>query len=43
MTEKEMIEYLGSQEKEYKQRIEKARPCLLRGSIQREAMLMLRD
>ncbi|KAG7534805.1 Bacterial surface antigen (D15) [Arabidopsis thaliana x Arabidopsis arenosa] len=43
MTEKEMIEYLRSQEKEYKQRIKKARPCLLPGSIQREAMLMLRD
>ncbi|XP_010443680.1 PREDICTED: protein TOC75-3, chloroplastic-like [Camelina sativa] len=43
MTEKEMIEHLRSQEKDYKQRIEKARPCLLPGSVQREVMHMLRD
>ena len=38
-----MIEYMRSQEKEYKRRIENARPCLLPGPVQREMMLMLRD
>ncbi|CAA7032233.1 unnamed protein product [Microthlaspi erraticum] len=43
MTEKEMIAYLRSQEKDYKRRIDKARPCLLPGGFQREMMMMLRD
>ncbi|VVB04637.1 unnamed protein product [Arabis nemorensis] len=43
MTDKEMLEYLRSQDKDYKKMIEKARPCLLSGPIQREMMLMLRD
>ncbi|KAL1208477.1 Protein TOC75-3 [Cardamine amara subsp. amara] len=43
MTEKETIEYLRSMEKDYKRRIDKSRPCLLPGSIQREVMLMLRE
>lgn len=43
MTGKEMIEYLRSQEKDYRRRIDKARPCLLPGGIQREMMMMLRD
>nr|VDD32692.1 unnamed protein product [Brassica oleracea] len=38
-----MIEYMRNQDKEYKRRIEKARPCLLPGPVQREMMLMLRD
>ncbi|KAF2576706.1 hypothetical protein F2Q70_00005498 [Brassica cretica] len=43
MTDREMIEYMRNQDKEYKRRIEKARPCLLPGPVQREMMLMLRD
>ncbi|KAH0906808.1 hypothetical protein HID58_038635 [Brassica napus] len=43
MTDREMIEYMRKQDKEYKRRIENARPCLLPGPVQREMMLMLRD
>ncbi|CAH8306321.1 unnamed protein product [Eruca vesicaria subsp. sativa] len=43
MTDREMIEHLRSQEKEYKRMIGKARPCILPGQVQREVMLMLKD
>uniref|UniRef100_A0A2P2JB44 Protein TOC75-3ic-like n=1 Tax=Rhizophora mucronata TaxID=61149 RepID=A0A2P2JB44_RHIMU len=43
MTDKEKLEYYISQEKDYKRRIDKARPCLLPGAVHREVMLMLRD
>lgn len=43
MTDREMIEYYRNQEKDYKRRIDKARPCMLPGPVQREMMLMLRD
>ncbi|KAJ0266732.1 hypothetical protein HA466_0006790 [Hirschfeldia incana] len=43
MTDREMIRYYRNQEKEYKRRMEKARPCMLPGPVQREMMLMLKD
>ncbi|GAA0170438.1 hypothetical protein LIER_24693 [Lithospermum erythrorhizon] len=43
MTEKEKIEYFRSQERDYRRRIERARPCLLPSSVQREILYMLRD
>ncbi|CAI0393349.1 unnamed protein product [Linum tenue] len=43
MTEKEKLEYFRSQEKDYKRRIDRARPCLLAPPVHREVMQMLRD
>ncbi|KDP42219.1 hypothetical protein JCGZ_02949 [Jatropha curcas] len=43
MTDKEKMEYYRSQEKDYKRRIEKARPCLLPMAVHREVLQMLRD
>ncbi|KAF2291733.1 hypothetical protein GH714_035373 [Hevea brasiliensis] len=43
MTDKEKLEYYRSQEKDYKRRIEKARPCLLPMAVQTEVLQMLRD
>ncbi|KAK4483101.1 hypothetical protein RD792_010278 [Penstemon davidsonii] len=43
MTEKEKIDYYRSQEKDYRRRIERARPCLLPPPVQREIMQMLRE
>lgn len=43
MTDKEKLEYFRNQEKDYKRRIERARPCLLPAPVQREVLLMLRE
>ncbi|XAR60640.1 hypothetical protein NMG60_11034095 [Bertholletia excelsa] len=43
MTEKERLEYFRSQEKDYRRRIEKSRPCLLPMAVQREVLQMLRE
>ncbi|KAA8543841.1 hypothetical protein F0562_021982 [Nyssa sinensis] len=43
MTEKEKIEYFRSQEKDYRRRIDRARPCLLPMSVHREILQMLRE
>lgn len=43
MTDKEKLEYYRSLEKDYKRRIERARPCLLSPPVHREIMQMLRD
>ncbi|XP_042512236.1 protein TOC75-3, chloroplastic-like [Macadamia integrifolia] len=43
MTDKEKLEYFRSQEKDYKRRIERARPCLLPLPVHREVMTMLRE
>lgn len=43
MTEKEKLEYYKSQEKDYKRRIDKARPCLLPQSVHKEILQMLKD
>ncbi|XP_059626577.1 protein TOC75-3, chloroplastic-like isoform X2 [Cornus florida] len=42
MTEKEKSEYYLRQEKDYKRRIERARPCLLPIPVHREVLQMLR-
>lgn len=43
MTDKEKIEYFRSQEKDYRRRIEKSRPCLLPMPVYREVLQMLRE
>ncbi|OIT01954.1 PREDICTED: protein TOC75-3, chloroplastic [Nicotiana attenuata] len=43
MTEKEKLEYYRSQEKDYRRRIERSRPCLLPPPVQREILQMLRE
>ncbi|KAL7113916.1 hypothetical protein ACP275_04G088800 [Erythranthe tilingii] len=43
MTEKERLEFYRSQEKDYRRRIDRSRPCLLPPSVQREILQMLRD
>ncbi|KAK4408784.1 protein TOC75-3, chloroplastic [Sesamum angolense] len=43
MTEKERLEYYRSQEKDYRRRIERSRPCLLPIPVQREILQMLRQ
>ncbi|KAE8688679.1 Protein TOC75 [Hibiscus syriacus] len=43
MTDRERLEYYKSQEKDYKRRIERARPCLLPMQVHREVLQMLRD
>ncbi|KAL6523354.1 putative translocon at the outer envelope membrane of chloroplasts 75-III [Orobanche gracilis] len=43
MTEKEKMEYFRSQERDYKRRIDRARPCLLPMSVQQEILEMLRE
>uniref|UniRef100_A0A7N0UJ82 Bacterial surface antigen (D15) domain-containing protein n=1 Tax=Kalanchoe fedtschenkoi TaxID=63787 RepID=A0A7N0UJ82_KALFE len=42
MTEKEKMEAFKSQEKDYKRRIERSRPCLLPAPVYREVMQMLK-
>ncbi|XP_039136090.1 protein TOC75-3, chloroplastic [Dioscorea cayenensis subsp. rotundata] len=43
MTDREKLEYFRNQEKDYKRRIERSRPCLLPIPVQREVMQMLRE
>ncbi|GAU17301.1 hypothetical protein TSUD_110180 [Trifolium subterraneum] len=43
MTEREMMKYYMSQEKEYKRRMEKARPCILPKAVHMEVMDLLRN
>ncbi|KAL3632675.1 putative translocon at the outer envelope membrane of chloroplasts 75-III [Castilleja foliolosa] len=43
MTEKERLELYRSQEKDYRRRIDRSRPCLLPMSVQREILQMLRE
>ncbi|KAK4763780.1 hypothetical protein SAY87_013218 [Trapa incisa] len=43
MTDKEKLDYYRSQEKDYRRRIDRARPCLLPASVHREILQMLRD
>ena len=43
MTDKERLEYYRSQERDYKRRIEGARPCLLPMPVHREILYLLRD
>ena len=43
MTDKEKMEYFRNQEKDYKRRIDKSRPCLLPMPVYREILQMLRD
>ncbi|KAL0713686.1 hypothetical protein Bca4012_020664 [Brassica carinata] len=43
MTDKEKLEYYRSLEKDYKRRIDRARPCLLPAPVYGEVMQMLRD
>lgn len=42
MTDKERMEYFLSQERDYKRRMEKARPCLLPVAVHKEIMDMLK-
>lgn len=42
MTDKERLEYFRSQEREYKRRIQKARPCLLPDAVYTEVLKMVR-
>ncbi|XP_044505110.1 protein TOC75-3, chloroplastic-like [Mangifera indica] len=43
MTDKEKMEYYTNQEKDYRRRIDKARPCLLPLTVHREILRMLKD
>lgn len=43
MTDKEKLEYFRNQEKDYKRRIDRARPCMLPFPVHREVLQMLRD
>ncbi|XP_073054790.1 protein TOC75-3, chloroplastic-like [Primulina eburnea] len=43
MTEKEKLDYMRTQEKDYRRRIENSRPCMLPPSVQREILQMLRE
>lgn len=43
MTDKEKMEFFQSQEKDYKRRIDKSRPCLLPMPVYREILLMLKE
>ncbi|CAD5166625.1 unnamed protein product, partial [Musa acuminata subsp. malaccensis] len=43
MTDKEKLEYFRNQERDYRRRIERSRPCLLPVTVQREVMQMLRE
>ncbi|OIW03716.1 hypothetical protein TanjilG_29751 [Lupinus angustifolius] len=43
MTDKEMLEYYRTQERDYKKRIERARPCHLPESVHSEIMQMLNE
>nr|CAD1819367.1 unnamed protein product [Ananas comosus var. bracteatus] len=43
MTDREKLEYFRSQERDYRRRIERSRPCLLPVPVQREVMQMLRS
>ncbi|XP_024974988.1 protein TOC75-3, chloroplastic [Cynara cardunculus var. scolymus] len=41
MTEKEKVDYMRNQEKDYRRRMDKARPCMLPSSVNREIKRML--
>ncbi|XXG75258.1 hypothetical protein AAC387_Pa07g3804 [Persea americana] len=43
MTDKEKMEYYRSQERDYRRRIERSRPCLLADSVQGEVVDMMRE
>jgi outer membrane protein assembly factor BamA len=43
MTDRERMKYYLSQEREYKRRMEKARPCILPETVHMEVMDMLRN
>ncbi|RWW34529.1 hypothetical protein GW17_00000682 [Ensete ventricosum] len=43
MTDKEKLEYFRNQERDYRRRIERSRPCLLPVTVQREVLQMLRE
>ncbi|GLT77341.1 hypothetical protein SLA2020_489390 [Shorea laevis] len=43
MTEKEKLEFYMSQEKDYKRRIQRARPCLLNKHVRDEVLMMLKN
>ncbi|XP_077251179.1 translocon at the outer envelope membrane of chloroplasts 75-III [Tasmannia lanceolata] len=43
MTDREKMDYFRSQEKEYRRRIERARPCLFPIPVQMEVLKMLRE
>ncbi|XP_072983848.1 protein TOC75-3, chloroplastic [Typha latifolia] len=43
MTDREKMEYFRSQERDYRRRIERSRPCLLPVPVQREVLQMLRE
>lgn len=43
MTDKEKLEYFRNQERDYRRRIERSRPCLLPVPVQREVLQMLRE
>ncbi|XP_047340490.1 protein TOC75-3, chloroplastic [Impatiens glandulifera] len=43
MTEKETLEWIKNQEKDYKRRMDRSRPCLLPTPVHREVLQMLRE
>ncbi|XP_038980013.1 protein TOC75-3, chloroplastic-like isoform X1 [Phoenix dactylifera] len=43
MTDREKLEYFRSQERDYRRRIERSKPCLLPFPVQREVLQMLRE
>ncbi|XP_074592013.1 protein TOC75-3, chloroplastic-like [Curcuma longa] len=43
MTEKERLEFMRAQDREYKKRIERSRPCLLSDDVKKEIVRMLNE
>ncbi|KAM5584578.1 protein TOC75-3, chloroplastic [Rosa sericea] len=43
MTEREKLRYFRNQERDYRSRMERARPCLLPAPVQREVLQMVRE
>ncbi|KAL6202780.1 hypothetical protein ACLB2K_026485 [Fragaria x ananassa] len=43
MTDREKLQQLRNQDREYKRRMEKARPCMVPSSVQREVVQMVRE
>ncbi|XP_008803105.2 protein TOC75-3, chloroplastic-like [Phoenix dactylifera] len=43
MTDREKLEYFRNQERDYRRRIDRSRPCLLPMPVQREVLQMLRE
>ncbi|XP_004293175.1 PREDICTED: protein TOC75-3, chloroplastic-like isoform X2 [Fragaria vesca subsp. vesca] len=43
MTDREKLQQLRNQDREYKRRMEKARPCMMPASVQREVVQMVRE